>query len=147
MTSQYSEELSFALDLCDEIDPYTLSSFEKREFSVMTKADLSPVTEIDHETERRIRAAIQKHFPEDTIEGEEYGGVHDDTKRTWIIDPIDGTKNYLRGVPIWGTLIALVVDGQPVLGVVSAPSLHRRWWAALEWRGIRQRKRNSCQQD
>lgn len=128
--SDLEKELQFVLNLCDEIDQYTLSSFEKREFSVMTKADLSPVTEIDQETERRIRTAIEKEFPEDSIEGEEYGIESNQSSRSWIIDPIDGTKNYLRGIPVWGTLIALCVDGQPVLGVVSAPSLHRRWWAS-----------------
>ncbi len=123
-------ELNFALELCDEIDKYTLSSFEDREFSVMTKADLTPVTEIDQETERRIRAAIEKQFPKDVIEGEEFGGQGTPGSRSWVIDPIDGTKNYLRGIPVWGTLIALCVDTQPVMGVISAPSLHRRWWAS-----------------
>lgn len=126
----FSEELRFALELCDEIDKYTLSSFDKREFNVMTKADLSPVTEIDQETERRIRSAIENVYPQDGIEGEEHGIDKKENSRNWVVDPIDGTKNYLRGVPIWGTLIALCVEDQPVMGVVSAPSLHRRWWAS-----------------
>lgn len=131
MTMNFSKELKFALELCDEIDQYTLSSFEKREFNVMTKADLSPVTEIDQETERRIRAAINESFGQDSIEGEEHGVEKKENSRNWVIDPIDGTKNFLRGVPIWGTLIALCVDDQPVMGVVAAPSLHRRWWASV----------------
>jgi histidinol-phosphatase len=130
MTTNFSDELKFALELCDEIDQYTLSSFEKREFSVMTKADLSPVTEIDQETEKRIRIAIEEAFPQDGIEGEEHGIDKKASSRNWVVDPIDGTKNFLRGVPIWGTLIALCVEDQPVMGVVSAPSLHRRWWAS-----------------
>lgn len=130
MTTNFLKELQFALELCDEIDQYTLSSFEKREFSVMTKADLSPVTEIDQETERRIRQAIADSYPQDSIEGEEHGIEKRDNSRNWVIDPIDGTKNFLRGVPIWGTLIALCVEDQPVMGVVSAPGLHRRWWAS-----------------
>jgi histidinol-phosphatase len=128
MTS-YEEELTFALNLCDDIDRYTLESFEKREFSVTTKADCTPVTEIDQETERRIRAALLEKYPDDAIEGEEFGTDVAGHSRVWVVDPIDGTKNYLRGVPVWGTLIALCVDDQPVMGVISAPSLHRRWWA------------------
>ena len=130
MENQYLTELQFALDLCEEIDKYTLSSFESRQFDVMTKADLSPVTEIDREAETRIRKLIGKSFPHDSIEGEEHGVETKGNQRNWIIDPIDGTKNFLRGVPIWGTLIALCVDDVPVMGVVSAPSLHRRWWAS-----------------
>lgn len=125
----YSHELDFLQSLCDEIDQYTLSSFEKREFSVTTKADCTPVTEIDQETERRIRTALEENFPQDGIEGEEFGTQTTGQSRVWVVDPIDGTKNYLRGVPVWGTLIALCVDDQPVVGMVSAPSLHRRWWA------------------
>lgn len=131
MTINYEKELQFELELCDDIDKFSLSSFEKREFSVMTKADMTPVTEIDQETEKRIREAIESVFPTDGIEGEEFGCDASDGNRNWVVDPIDGTKNYLRGVPIWGTLIALCVDDQPVMGVISAPSLSRRWWASL----------------
>jgi len=130
MDTDFSKELDFALSLCDGIDEYTLESFESREFDVMTKADLSPVTEIDQETETRIRKAINDNFPDDSIEGEEHGIEVKGNSRNWVIDPIDGTKNFLRGVPIWGTLIALCVDDEPVMGVVSAPSLQRRWWAS-----------------
>jgi histidinol-phosphatase len=79
--------------------------------------------------ERAIRAAIAAERPDDGILGEEYG-TEGDAVRQWIVDPIDGTANYLRGVPVWGTLIALAVDGEPVVGVVSSPALGRRWWAA-----------------
>lgn len=126
----FDKELKFTLELCDSIDKYTHESFEKREFSVMTKADLTPVTEIDQETEKRIRQAIEDAFPNDGIEGEEFGRESTGTSRNWIVDPIDGTKNYLRGVPIWGTLIALCIDDQPVMGVISAPAITRRWWAS-----------------
>lgn len=132
MNSDFSKELDFALELCDQIDKFTLSSFEDREFNVTLKADLSPVTEIDQEAEKRIRDAIKSVYSNDNIEGEEHGIHEQQSERNWVIDPIDGTKNFLRGVPIWGTLIALCVDDVPVMGVVSAPSLGRRWWASKD---------------
>ena len=94
-----------------------------------TKPDRSPVTDADQAVERGIRSGIEAARPTDSILGEEYG-TEGDSSRQWIIDPIDGTANFLRGVPIWGTLISLSVDGVPVVGVVSAPALGKRWWAA-----------------
>lgn len=123
----YKKEYDFINELCDEIDQFTLKRFKDRDFSVMTKADMSPVTEVDRETETKIREAILKTFPDDLIEGEEFGKDANTSSRTWIIDPIDGTKNFLRGVPVWGTLIAFCVDDVPTAGTASAPSLHRRW--------------------
>ena len=76
-----------------------------------------------------MRAALSASRPDDAVLGEEYGGTAVFAGRQWVLDPIDGTKNFVRGVPVWATLIALLVDGVPVVGVVSAPALGRRWWA------------------
>jgi histidinol-phosphatase len=96
---------------------------------VRTNADASHVTEADLATERAIRSILDAERPGDAVLGEEYG-TSGDAARRWIIDPIDGTSNYLKGVPVWATLIALSVDGAPRVGVVSQPSIGRRWWAA-----------------
>ena len=99
MDTDFSKELNFALALCDEIDEYTNTSFDSREFDVMTKADLSPVTEIDQETERRIRLAISEQFPQDSIEGEEHGIEIKENSRNWVLDPIDGTREFVAKNP------------------------------------------------
>ena len=96
---------------------------------VDTKPDLTPVSEADRAVERALRELLATQRPDDGILGEEYG-TEGGTTRRWVLDPIDGTKNYVRGVPVWATLIALLEDGDPVVGVVSAPALARRWWAA-----------------
>src|SRR5204862_6841522 len=88
-----------------------------------------PVTDADQAVERSIRAGIEASRPNDAVLGDEYGTAGSG-RRQWIIDPIDGTANSLRGVPIWATLISLAIDGVPVVGVVSAPALGKRWWAA-----------------
>ena len=129
MTDSRTDDLSFALRLADLADSISLARFRDRDLHVETKPDRSPVTEADLATERAIREAILAERPGDGILGEEYG-TEGDTARQWIIDPIDGTANYLRGVPVWGTLIALAEDGVPVVGVVSSPALGRRWWGA-----------------
>jgi histidinol-phosphatase len=102
--------------------------------TVATKPDMTPVSEADKAAEERIRSALRRARPRDAVLGEEYGSVGHGPRR-WVIDPIDGTKNYVRGVPVWATLIALVERSEhgdrPVVGVVSAPALNRRWWAAL----------------
>jgi histidinol-phosphatase len=95
------------------------------------KADGSPVTVADRTAEEQARRWIEARFPGDGVLGEEFGLVRPEARRRWVIDPIDGTKSFVRGVPVWATLIALVDQGRPVLGVVSAPALNRRWWAAL----------------
>ena len=102
--------------------------FRSPELSVRTKSDRTPVSEADEATERMIRERLQRERPDDGIVGEEFGTTGA-TRRRWILDPIDATKNYVRGVPVFGTLIALEEDGHPTVGVVSAPALHRRWWA------------------
>ena len=128
-----ADDLALALDLADRADAVSIDRFRAVDLRVTTKPDRTPVTDADQAVERAIRDRLGAKRPDDGILGEEYGtaagtgaGVH----RQWIIDPIDGTANFLRGVPIWGTLIALAIDGVPVVGVVSAPALDQRWWAA-----------------
>lgn len=121
-------DLALALRLADTADRISLGRFRDRDLHVETKPDRSPVTEADLAVERALRDAIAAERPGDGILGEEYG-TEGDATRQWIVDPIDGTANYLRGVPVWGTLIALAVDGRPRVGVVSSPALGRRWWA------------------
>ena len=122
--------LALALELADRSDAITTARFRAHDLHVTTKPDLTPVSEADQAVERAIRDALAAH-PDHAVLGEEYGhdsGAGDATYR-WIIDPIDGTKNYVRGVPIWATLIALEVEGRLDVGVVSAPALGMRWWA------------------
>jgi histidinol-phosphatase len=125
----HAEDLALALRLADAADEVSMRFFDDPDLDVQTKADHSRVTEADLATERAIRAILGAERPTDAVLGEEYG-ASGDTSRRWIIDPIDGTHNYLKGIPVWATLIALTVDGAPVVGVVSQPSIGRRWWAA-----------------
>lgn len=127
----HAEDLALALRLADAADAETQSRFDTSDLGVSLKADRSHVTDADLAAERAIRALLASERPGDGIFGEEFG-TEGDSNRQWIIDPIDGTANYLRGVPLWGTMIALAVDGEPVVGVVSMPSISRRWWAARE---------------
>jgi len=124
-----SADLALALRLADAADAQSLARFDSADLRISTKADNSHVTDADLATERAIRAIIETERPDDGIFGEEFG-AQGDAHRQWIIDPIDGTANYLRGVPLWGTMIALAVDGVPQVGVVSMPALGRRWWAS-----------------
>ena len=128
MTALQSD-LQFALSLADAADAISMSRFRADDLVVTSKPDLSPVSDADKAVEQAIRSAIERDRPGDGVLGEEFGTAGD-SHRQWIIDPIDGTKNYVRGVPVWATLIALAVDGVPRIGVVSAPALGRRWWAA-----------------
>jgi histidinol-phosphatase len=123
-----SPDLELALRLADAADAISLARFRSRDLVVETKPDLTPVTEADREVEHELRAMLGAERRRDAILGEEQG-ASGSGRRRWIIDPIDGTRNYSRGVPVWATLIALEEDGRIVLGVVSAPALHRRWWA------------------
>jgi histidinol-phosphatase len=125
-----SDDLSLALALAGDADLISLDRYNALDLVVTTKPDRTPVTDADHAVERSIRAGLASARPRDSILGEEYG-TEGESSRQWIIDPIDGTANFLRGVPIWGTLISLAIDGVPVLGVVSSPALGKRWWAAL----------------
>lgn len=124
-----SDDLALALRLADLADGISSAHFRERGLHIDTKPDRTFVTEADLAIERAIREALAVERPGDGILGEEYG-TEGDTARQWILDPIDGTSNYLRGVPVWGTLIALAEDGKPVVGVVSSPALGKRWWAA-----------------
>ena len=136
-TGPYAADLTLAMSTADEVDGLTLSKFTSANFTVEIKDDESPVTAVDRDAEQLIRERIAAERPEDSFHGEE-SGVTGKSPRRWVVDPIDGTKNYIRGVPVWGTLIALIDDGVPVVGVVSAPALGRRWFAALgdgAWRG------------
>jgi histidinol-phosphatase len=122
-------DLSLAFALADLADSITVERFQAEDLVVETKPDLTPVTEADRAVEQALRKRIGEERPGHGIVGEEFGAGRPGTAR-WILDPIDGTKNYLRGIPVWATLIALERQGRVELGVVSAPALHRRWWAA-----------------
>jgi histidinol-phosphatase len=122
-------ELAFALELADLADAISRERFLADDLVVETKPDLSPVTEADRAVEQALRKRIGEERPGHGVVGEEYGAGQQGAAR-WILDPIDGTKNYVRGVPVWATLIALERDGVVEVGVASAPALHRRWWAA-----------------
>ncbi|MYS18977.1 histidinol-phosphate phosphatase [Streptomyces sp. DvalAA-14] len=129
----YNDDLRLAHVLADAADAATMSRFKALDLKVETKPDLTPVSEADRAAEELIRGQLARARPRDAVLGEEYGGERGGERR-WIVDPIDGTKNYVRGVPVWATLIALAVSGEGgdevVVGVVSAPALNRRWWAA-----------------
>ncbi|MBW0016634.1 MAG: histidinol-phosphatase, partial [Mycobacterium sp.] len=124
------DDLTFALTLADRADRVTRARFGALDLRIETKPDLTPVTDADRAVESDLRDALGQHRPGDTVLGEEFGGTTTLSGRQWIIDPIDGTKNFVRGVPVWASLIALLDDGVPTVGVVSAPALQRRWWAA-----------------
>ena len=123
-----SPDLELALRLADAADAIALGRFRSRDLVVETKPDRTPVTDADREIEHELRAMLGAERRRDAILGEEQGATGSGRRR-WIVDPIDGTRNYSRGIPVWATLIALEEDGQVMLGVVSAPALHRRWWA------------------
>jgi histidinol-phosphatase len=122
-----SADLDLALRLADAADAISLARY-RTELAIETKPDLTPVTEADRAVEAEIRRLLASERPDDAILGEEGGPAGSGTRR-WIVDPIDGTRNYSRGIPVWATLIALEVDGSVQAGVVSAPALHGRWWA------------------
>ncbi|MFC0681104.1 inositol monophosphatase family protein [Lysobacter korlensis] len=124
-----ADDLALALALAGEADLISADRFRAADLTIDLKPDATHVTDADRAVERVLRDGIEASRPGDAIFGEEYGRQGGGS-RQWIVDPIDGTANYLRGVPIWGTLIALAVDGEPVVGVVSSPALGRRWWGA-----------------
>jgi histidinol-phosphatase len=123
------DDLALALTLADRADTLTSTRFGALDLRIDTKPDLTPVTDADRAVESDLREALGRERPGDSVVGEEYGGTTTFTGRQWVIDPIDGTKNFVRGVPVWASLIALLEDGVPTVGVVSAPALRRRWWA------------------
>lgn len=124
------DDLALALALADRADTVTLARFGALDLRVDTKPDLTPVTDADRAVESELREVLARERPDDDIVGEEFGGASAFDGRQWVIDPIDGTKNFVRGVPVWASLVALLDDGVPRVGVVSAPALRRRWWAA-----------------
>ena len=126
----WRDDLDLALELADVADSIAMGRYRAADLVVRTKPDLTPVTEADQAVEQALRELLAVSRPDDAVLGEELGGDPDPQRRQWVIDPIDGTKNYVRGVPVWATLVALVAQGRPVVGVVSAPALGRRWWAA-----------------
>lgn len=126
----WDKEIEVVFQAIDEAKEVSLPRFIDREFEVKTKADMSPVTEVDQQTEKVISDVIHSAFPEDAIFGEETGWSNsDELSRRWIVDPIDGTKNFVRGSRFWGTLIALEVDGEIVAGGVGAHAMEKTWWA------------------
>ncbi|CAN2177246.1 SuhB Archaeal fructose-1,6-bisphosphatase and related enzymes of inositol monophosphatase family [Candidatus Nanopelagicaceae bacterium] len=135
MSFTRGNDLTLAMRLADAADSITLARYQSIDLVVSTKPDNTPVTDADKAAEEAIRALLKNHRPEDGIVGEEFGNDAGGAERYWVIDPIDGTKNFLRGVPTWATLIGLIEkqsDGSEVVvvGVVSAPALFRRWYAS-----------------
>jgi len=122
-----SGDLAFAHALADVADAITTARFRASDLRVDTKPDLTPVSEADRAAEEAIRSHVASSGRGERVLGEEFGDDGGDAK--WIVDPIDGTTNYVRGVPVWATLLALEREGEVVVGLVSAPALHRRWWA------------------
>ncbi|SDX97107.1 histidinol-phosphate phosphatase [Micromonospora pattaloongensis] len=131
--ARYADDLSLAHMLADTADSISMARFRALDLHVESKPDLTPVSDADTAVEKALRATLARTRPRDGVLGEEYGAsaaAAGPGTRQWVIDPIDGTKNFIRGVPIWATLIALMEGDQPVVGLVSAPALGRRWWAA-----------------
>jgi histidinol-phosphatase len=130
----YADDLALAHMLADTADSISMGRFRALDLRVESKPDLTPVSDADTAVEQAIRATLARARPRDGVLGEEFGmtaAAAGPGSRRWVIDPIDGTKNFVRGVPIWGTLIALLEGDTPVAGLVSAPALGRRWWGAL----------------
>ncbi|MGH3737752.1 MAG: histidinol-phosphatase [Micromonosporaceae bacterium] len=131
--SGFGDDMSLAHVLADTADSVAMSRFRAHDLRVKSKPDLTPVTDADTAIEEALRKTISRARPRDAVLGEEFGTTEPaawPASRRWVIDPIDGTKNFVRGVPVWGTLIALLAGDEPVVGLVSAPALGRRWWAA-----------------
>jgi histidinol-phosphatase len=129
MALRYDDDLRLAHVIADQVDALTLERFHAQDLRVETKPDLTPVTDADRAAEEIIRAQLGRTRPRDAVHGEEMADTGHGPRR-WIVDPIDGTKNFVRGVPVWATLLALMDGDEVVVGIVSAPALHRRWWAA-----------------
>jgi len=145
--ARYDDDLRFAHVLADNADDITTRRFRALDLRVDTKPDLTPVSDADQAAEESLRNVLRRSRPRDAVLGEETGRSGSGP-RCWVIDPIDGTKNYVRGVPVWATLIGLMDGPDVVVGVVSAPALSRRWWAALgggAWTGRSLTKASRCQ--
>ncbi len=147
MATDYTDDLRLAHVLADDADSLTTTRFKALDLHVMSKPDLSPVTDADQAVEDGIRRTLSRVRSRDAVTGEEQGSTGSGARR-WIVDPIDGTKNFVRGVRVWATLISLVVEDEVVLGVVSAPQLQKRWWASSgngAWTGRSLLKATRCQ--
>ena len=129
MNHDDDDDLALAHALADAADAITLARFRALDLVVDAKPDLTPVSDADLAVEREVRRRLAEARPGDAVLGEE-DGLTGEGPRRWVVDPVDGTKNFVRGVPVWATLVALQVDGRVEVGVVSAPALGRRWWAA-----------------
>ena len=129
MPADHNDDLRLAHVLADDADSLTMDRFKALDLHVLTKPDLTPVTDADSSVERVIRRSLSRARPRDAVLGEEEGSSGWGPRR-WVVDPIDGTHNFVRGVPVWATLIALMVEDDVMAGVVSAPALGRRWWAS-----------------
>lgn len=127
--TEYEEYLKLAQELADIADQVSMHRFQALDLHVEQKADFSLVSDADKAVEAAIRARLEEARPSDSILGEEEGATGSSSHQ-WIIDPIDGTHNFVRGVPVWATMIGLAIDNEVVVGVVSAPALARRWWGA-----------------
>src|SRR3954449_12524350 len=127
----FSEDMRLAHVLADQADSISLERFKAQDLKVDTKPDLTPVTDADRAVEEMLRITLSRARTRDAVMGEEFGTTGHGSRR-WILDPIDGTKNFVRNVPVWATLIALLDGDEAVVGVVSAPALNRRWWAARD---------------
>jgi histidinol-phosphatase len=130
----YADDLALAHVLADTADSIAVARFRAQDLHVTAKPDLTPVSDADTTIEKALRGTLARSRPRDGVLGEEYGATEAAAgpgNRQWVLDPIDGTKNFVRGVPIWATLIALMDHDRPVVGLVSAPALGRRWWAAV----------------
>jgi histidinol-phosphatase len=125
-----ADDLELALQLADAADRISLARFGAIDLAVEAKPDLTPVTDADRAVEQALRDVLATARPDDAIVGEEFGASADATGRRWVIDPIDATKNFVRGVPVWATLIALMDGDEVIVGVASAPAIAHRWWAA-----------------
>jgi histidinol-phosphatase len=125
----YDDDLRLAHVLADTADSLTMSRFRAQDLVVETKPDLTPVSDADKRVEEAIRSTLSRARPRDAVHGEEMPDTGHGPRR-WVLDPIDGTKNFVRGVPVWATLIALMDGDEVGAGLVSAPALGRRWWAA-----------------
>jgi histidinol-phosphatase len=142
----FAGDLGFAHVLADAADDITMRRFKAQDLRVEAKPDLTPVSDADLAVEESLRNVLSRARPRDAMLGEESGHTGS-SQRCWVIDPIDGTKNFVRGVPVWATLIGLMDEDEVIVGVVSAPALGRRWWAARDggaWTGRSLTKATAC---
>jgi histidinol-phosphatase len=132
--------------LADQADSISMERFKAQDLQVETKPDLTPVTDADRAIEEQLRISLSRARTRDAVMGEEFGTTGHGSRK-WVLDPIDGTKNFVRGVPVWATLVALMDGDEAVVGLVSAPALNRRWWAAKgvgAWTGRRLENATRC---